>query len=207
MDRKKLDELRELDAKATPAPWYAEVDEGEGEVQVNAGSARTEWNGNVGRPARSWLSTDRILERSDLWDADLDQVAEDADLIATMRNALPELLDELARLDGELARLQGENARLDLLAKGRDRLGLAAVFMADAMTGDDMEAAKADYLARHARKVLHAAADAWEAIAATARRSGVSPEDWLRERADRISVKENRARGEQTEGTTEGDNG
>lgn len=82
-----LTELKKLAKAATPGPWDADCDEGEGEVEVNAGTARTSWvdHGNgimTGTPPRSWRVTDRIVERDDLWDEDFEQAAADADFIA-----------------------------------------------------------------------------------------------------------------------------
>ena len=83
------EELAELSAAATPGEWDAECYEGEGEVEINAGSARTRWNeeGTAGIPARSWRTSDRILEKDDLWDEEFEQVAADAEFIVALVNA------------------------------------------------------------------------------------------------------------------------
>lgn len=78
-----LDELEAIAKRATPGPWDAEGDDSEGTVEVNAGTARTEWTeSGTGFPARSWATTDRILERDDLWDDEWERAAADADHIA-----------------------------------------------------------------------------------------------------------------------------
>lgn len=74
-----LDALEALAKAATPGPWEAEGDPDEGTIEVNAGSARTQWSeGGVGLPPRSWRTTDRIIERDDLYDDDWDQAFADA---------------------------------------------------------------------------------------------------------------------------------
>lgn len=75
---------------ATEGPWDAEVGE---DIEVNALSARTQWNGNVGTPARSWRTTDRILSVDDaeyeLDEAEYEQRANDAEFIAASREDVP----------------------------------------------------------------------------------------------------------------------
>lgn len=79
-----LPALKARAEKATPGPWDAEVGE---DIEVNAGSARTVWDetGRIGRPARSWRTTDRILEVSDaeeqLEEAEYEQIAANAEFI------------------------------------------------------------------------------------------------------------------------------
>lgn len=84
-----MSNLAGLNAAATPGEWDAECNEGDGEVEINAGSARTRWNesGTVGIPARSWRTSDRILEKDDLWDDEFEQVAADAEFIVALVNA------------------------------------------------------------------------------------------------------------------------
>lgn len=78
-----LDEIERLANAATPGPWDAECDDGEGEVVVNAGTARTMWSANgIGVRASSWRYTDRIMTRDDLWDADFEHASADAEFIA-----------------------------------------------------------------------------------------------------------------------------
>lgn len=101
-------ELRQLAEVATPGPWDAECNDGEGEVQVNAGTARTEWHeGGWGTPARSWRTTDRILDRDDLWDDEFEQVANDAEFIAAANPAtILALLDEVESLRARAERAE-----------------------------------------------------------------------------------------------------
>lgn len=84
--------MRATAEAATEGPWEAECDDGEGEVVVNAGTALTEWHGDIGRPAHSWLTSDRILEKDDLYDDEFEQVAADAEFIAQSRTIVPKLL-------------------------------------------------------------------------------------------------------------------
>lgn len=84
---------------ATEGPWDAEVGE---DIEVNALSARTQWNGNVGTPARSWRTTDRILSVDDaeyeLEEADYEQRVNDAEFIAAARADVPVMADALLRV-------------------------------------------------------------------------------------------------------------
>ncbi|ORL01804.1 hypothetical protein A6F55_19115 [Prescottella equi] len=102
-----LDHLEQLYTAATPGPWEAE--DCEGELSVRAGTALTQWTEHaaadgtpyrLGTPARSWKSTDLILEHDlDTWDEgedeDDDQRRADADWIAAIHNAAPALIAEL----------------------------------------------------------------------------------------------------------------
>lgn len=100
-DELDLDTIEARVNAATEGPWEAEVGEG---IEVNAGTARTVWNdaGDVGTPAKSWRSTDRILEVSDaeydLPDEDYEIVAANAEFIAHARTDVPALIAEVRRL-------------------------------------------------------------------------------------------------------------
>ena len=96
------DELEAIRARAeaaAPGPWEAEIG---AEIEVNAGSARTTWDGDIGRPATSWRSVDRILEVADadeeLDDDEYEIVSANAEFIAHARDDIPALLDEVFRL-------------------------------------------------------------------------------------------------------------
>lgn len=83
-----MSNLAELSAAATPGEWDCEV--GEESVEINAGTARTVWNeGGWGRPASSWVTTDRIAERDTygMEEDEAEQVAADAEFIVALVNA------------------------------------------------------------------------------------------------------------------------
>lgn len=103
-----LDVLQAAAEAATPGPWEAEVDDGEGTTEVNAGSALTAWTEHqdglrIGSPARSWRTTDRIVERDDLYDEDFEQAAADAEFIAATNPAV--VLELVAAHRAALARI------------------------------------------------------------------------------------------------------
>lgn len=94
-----LTELRAAAEAATPGPWEAECSDET--VEVNAGTALTRWNADrsVGRPASSWRSRDRILERdvSYLDEDEAEGFAADAEFIALANpSTVLTLLDMLA---------------------------------------------------------------------------------------------------------------
>ncbi|HTN58939.1 MAG TPA: hypothetical protein VL043_11780 [Protaetiibacter sp.] len=99
-----LDALEALASAATEGPWDADIGTS---IEVNAGTARTQWNetGDVGIPARSWRTTDRILEvgnaEFELDEADYDQVAADAEFIAASREAVPALIARVRELEAQ----------------------------------------------------------------------------------------------------------
>lgn len=103
-----LDKLEELAKAATPGPWEAEVDGSEGTTEINAGSALTTWTEyedglRIGSPARSWHTTDRIVERDDLYDDDFEQAAADAEFIAAANPTV--ILDWTATHRAALSRI------------------------------------------------------------------------------------------------------
>lgn len=86
VNEKLLSELVELAEEANPGLWEAEVDDGEGSVVLNTGTALTKWSeGGVGYPARSWRTADRLIEVDDIYDEDLEQFAHNAEYIAAAR--------------------------------------------------------------------------------------------------------------------------
>lgn len=104
-------EIRARLEAATPGPWEAEIGE---DIQVNAGTALTVWNetGDVGTPARSWRSTDRIFEFVDakweLEEEDYSVMASNAEFIAHAPTDVAFLLEENARLEVLLAEVKGQ---------------------------------------------------------------------------------------------------
>lgn len=102
-------DLEAIEARAnaaTEGPWQAEIGE---DIEVNAGTARTVWNekGDVGTPARSWRSSDRILEVSDAeWELPEDDyavIAANAEFIAHAREDIPALVAEIRALRSRLS--------------------------------------------------------------------------------------------------------
>lgn len=85
-----IEKLEQQKADSTPGPWDFEyTDES---IEVNAGTARTQWNeGHTsGFPASSWTTTDRILE-VDVYDLDeneADLIAGNAELIVTLHRTI-----------------------------------------------------------------------------------------------------------------------
>ncbi|MBG6083260.1 hypothetical protein [Zhihengliuella flava] len=114
------DYLTEVEARAdaaTDGPWDCE--DCEGDIQVNAGTARTEWKNGVGRSASSWRVDDRILEYEvESWDegedAQDDQMRRNAEFIAHSRADVPRMTAALrAMLDlAEWHETKAEKARL-----------------------------------------------------------------------------------------------
>lgn len=80
-------ELKQLDLAATAGPW--DFDMSDDEIEINAGTARTIWNGNVGTPARTWATSDRILgvEYDSMGEEDAEQVAANAEFITALVNS------------------------------------------------------------------------------------------------------------------------
>ncbi|KAM9867066.1 hypothetical protein ACIFOC_00388 [Leucobacter aridicollis] len=116
-----LDALQAAAEAATPGPWEAEVDDGEGTTEVNAGSALTTWTEyedglRIGSPARSWRTTDRIVERDDLYDEDFEQAAADAEFIAAANPAV--ILEWAAEYRAALSRIARVEALLTELDDG-----------------------------------------------------------------------------------------
>lgn len=118
-----LDQLEQMQAKATQGPWEAE--DCEGQLSVRAGTALTQWDEHtasdgtpyrIGTPARSYKSTDLIIEHDlDTWDEgedlDDDQRRADAEWIAAIHNAAPELIAELREARATIARLEPDIER------------------------------------------------------------------------------------------------
>jgi hypothetical protein len=115
-----LNEIRARADAATPGPWDFEWSDEN--IQVNAGTARTEWTERgTGFPAMRWATTDRIVEFDvdDLEEPEEQTRANDAEFIAHAREDIPRLLDliveqraTIARLEAELARINGQTINL-----------------------------------------------------------------------------------------------
>lgn len=141
------DELRVILDAATVGPWEAECDEGEGTVQVNAGSARTFWTENgTGIPAPSWRTTDRILDIEDAWDGEFNQWEANARLIALA----PALAAEVIRLREGIAALAdlADHCR-DIAAETVHRECRALLDGGDPMTARTLETVIREANARH----------------------------------------------------------
>jgi hypothetical protein len=86
--------LRELLAKATPGPWRSQR---AGNAPCHGALVGQSAILELPRPYNEAYIAERKLREVSLFTDD------DADLIAAMRNALPDLLDEIDRLRAELA--------------------------------------------------------------------------------------------------------
>lgn len=82
-----LDVLQSLAREASPGLW--EVNEGDDEITLDKGTALTRWNdeGTVGYPARSWRTTDRLVEidPEDYTEDEVEGVVADLQYIAAAR--------------------------------------------------------------------------------------------------------------------------
>lgn len=100
-----IEKLERLKGASTPGPWDAEIDPDEGTLELNGGSARTVWQNGIGTRAGSWRSTDRIIDRDDLWEnTDIERAGADADLIVTLHRTIDA---QLAILREALFQLEG----------------------------------------------------------------------------------------------------
>ena len=99
------------------------------------------------------------------------------------------------------AELAAEVERLRLVHAGQSRLALSAVFMADVDDDEGVQAFRAEWVRNHDAALIESLADAWsewETFTASdghrsIRQHGLSPNDWLRARAQQI--REERADG------------
>lgn len=92
------------------------------------------------------------------------------------------------------AELAAEVERLRLVHAGQSRLALSAVFMADVDDDEGVQAFRAEWVRNHDAALIESLADAWsewETFTASdghrsIRQHGLSPNDWLRARAQQI---------------------
>lgn len=100
-----VDALQSLAQEASPGLW--EVNEGDDEITLDKGSALTRWNeaGTVGYPARSWRTTDRIVEidPEDYTEDEVEAVVADLQYIAAARpEVMLALIERLRRAEAQV---------------------------------------------------------------------------------------------------------
>lgn len=98
-----LDALEATAKAASQGLWEAE--QSDETIELNKGTALTKWNedGTVGTPARSWRSTDRLVEFDieDLEDDEVDDIAKNLDhIVAARPEVVLALIERLRAAEG-----------------------------------------------------------------------------------------------------------